>query len=374
MSVTIQEVRNKKDLRQFIRVPFSLYKGNKYWVPPLWSDEWNTLDAAKNPSFEYCRAKYYLARRNGQIVGRVAGIINDRYIEKWGQRNCRFGWLDFIDDREVSGALLDAVTQWGLENGMTSLQGPMGFTDLDKEGMLIEGFDQLATLATLYNHPYYPQHLESMGFEKDADAVEFIVTTPKEIPEKVLRIQNLVLERSKLRLVKGGKKKLIRYARGIFHLINEAYTDLYGVVELTEKQIDVYIKQYFGFINPDYVKIVVDGNDKVVAFGIAIPCLTHALQKSRGRILPFGFIHLLLALKFPKEIELLLIAVKPEYQSRGLTSILMTELTRKCIENSIRRAETNPELEENTQVQAIWKHFDSRLHKRRRFYIKSIAP
>ncbi|MEE9307580.1 MAG: GNAT family N-acetyltransferase [Spirochaetia bacterium] len=373
MSLTIHEVQTRKDLGRFIKFPFKVYKKNKYWVPPLLMDEWNTLEAKKNPAFKHCRVKYFLADKDGELVGRIAGIINDRYVEKWGNKHCRFGWFDFIDDKSVSKALLEAVEEWARDNGMTAVHGPLGFTDMDGEGMLIEGFEELSTMATLYNHPYYPEHMRELGYGKDVDWVEFEVHVPEKILEKALRLQNLVLKRSKLRIVEAKKKALIPYGKKMFELINEAYSDLYGFVALTDEQIDVYIKQYFGFIHPDYVKFITDENDALIAFGIAMPSLSRALQRSKGRLFPFGFIHLLLALKFPKYIDFLLIAVRPDYQARGITAILMTEMTRNCLKNKIISAETNVELETNTQVQAIWKHYDARQHKRRRCYIKNIS-
>jgi GNAT superfamily N-acetyltransferase len=373
MSVTIHEVRTRKDLGRFIKFPFKLYKNNKYWIPPLLMDEWHTLEAEKNPAFQHCRVKYFLAKMDGELVGRVAGIINDKYVEKWGNKYCRFGWFDFIDDKTVSKALVEAVEQWAVDNGMTAVHGPLGFTDMDREGMLIEGFEELGTMATLYNHPYYPEHMRELGYEKDVDWVEFEVHSPKEIPERALRLQKLVLQRSKLRIADAKKKALLPYGKKMFELINETYSDLYGFVALSEAQIDVYIKQYFGFIHPDYVRFITDENDALIAFGIAMPSLSRALQRSKGRLFPFGFIHLLWALKFPKYIDFLLVAVRQDYQARGITAILMTEMTRNAIKNGIISAETNVELETNTQVQAIWKLYDARQHKRRRCFIKNIS-
>ena len=372
MGVTIREMHGKRGLRRFITFPMQIYRDNEYWIPPLLMDEWNTLDPAKNPAYDHCRVKFFMAERDGKWVGRVAAIIHDRYVEKWGNRYCRFGWLDFIDDREVSRALMDAVMAYANENGLTAVHGPLGFTDLDREGMLIEGFEELGTMATNYNHPYYPEHLEAMGFRKDIDWVEYEIKVPDSIPEKALRVQDLVLKRSKLTMFEGNKKGLLRYARSLFELVNETYSDLYGVVELTDRQIDSYIKQYFGFVNLDYIKIVLDENDNMVAFGVAIPSLSHALQRTKGRLFPFGFIQMLRALKKPEKIDMLLVAVRPDYQARGLTAILMTELTGNCMRNGIKSAESNPELEDNAQVQAIWKHYDARIHKRRRCFIKDV--
>jgi GNAT superfamily N-acetyltransferase len=373
MSVSIREVTGGKELRRFIRLPFRLYQGNRCWIPPLLLDEWNTLNPKKNPAYRHCRVRLLVAERDGRPVGRVAAIINQQYIQKWGNKYCRFGWLDFVDDPEVSAALLGAVEAWARENGLEAVHGPMGFTDLDREGMLIEGFDELGTYSTYYNHPYYPRHLEALGYGKDVDWIEYYITAPSEIPEKVLRIQELVLRRSGLKLVEPKLKTIVTYAQKIFELINEAYAQLYGVVELTPEQVDMYVKQFFNFLNPDYAKVVIDADDRVVAFGLAIPSLSRALQRSRGRLLPFGFLHLLWALKHPRTIDMLLVAVKPEYQARGLTAILMTEITRNSLLHGVRGAESNPELESNTQVQAIWKHYDARQHKRRRCYLKRLV-
>jgi ribosomal protein S18 acetylase RimI-like enzyme len=249
----------------------------------------------------------------------------------------------------------------------------MGFTDLDREGMLIEGFEELGTYSTYYNHPYYPRHLEALGYTKDADWIEFYIKAPKEIPEKVVRIQELVLRRSGLKLVEPKLKTLVTYAQRIFSMINEAYTDLYGVVELTPKQIDMYVKQFFSFLHPDFTKVVIDSKDQVVAFGLAIPSISRALQRCQGRLLPFGILHLLWAMKHPRLIDMMLVAVKPEFQARGLPAILMSEITRNSLRLGVLGAETNPELESNTQVQAIWKHYDSRQHKRRRCFIKRLV-
>jgi hypothetical protein len=372
MSTTIREVVTRRDLRRFINFPFSLYRNNEYWIPPLLMDEWNTLDPKKNPAFEHCRVKYLLAENDGKPVGRIAGIISDRYIEKWGNKYCRFGWFDFVDDLEVSRTLLEAVESWAWENGLTAVHGPLGFTDMDKEGMLVEGFEELGTMATLYNHSYYPRHIEKLGYQKDIDWIEFEIRIPEETPEKLLRLEKIVLERNKLRIVENRKKTLRLYAKKMFDLINETYADLYGYVTLTDKQIDMYIEQYFGFINPDYVCFVVDEADSLVAFGIGMPSLSRALQRSKGRLFPIGFIRLLFALRFHKNLDLLLIAVRPEYQARGLTAVMINTLNRSSWKNGVRSAETNVELETNTQVQAMWKHYDARQHKRRRCYIKAL--
>ena len=372
MAIEIREVASKRDLKTFVTYPFRLYKDNKYWIPPLLMDEYNALDRTKNPAYAHCDAKLMIAYRDGKPVGRVAAIINHKYVEKWGNKYCRFGWIDFEDDREVSAALIGAVEAWAREQGMTGINGPMGFTDLDREGMLIEGFDELGTMDTYYNHPYYPEHLEALGYAKDVDWVEFEVKVPTEVPEKVLRVQEIVLKRSKVRLLKGPKKVYRDYAKGLFEVVNVAYKDLYGVVELSPEQMEAYTEQYFGFLNPDFVKILIDENDRVVGFGITIPSLSRALQKSRGRIFPFGWIHLLYALRRPKQIDFLLVAVLPEYQPKGLVATLMNEITVNAIKYGIVSAETNPELETNHEVQAMWKVYDYRQHKRRRAFLKKL--
>jgi len=372
--VEIREVKTDKELRSFINFQYKLYRNNPYFVPPLYFDEYKTLHWKKNPAFSYCKARFWTAWQDGKMVGRIAGIYNPKYIEKWKNRHLRFGWVDFIDDPEVSRRLFETVETWAKELGMDAVVGPMGFTDMDKEGLLVEGFEELGTLPMIYNYPYYPEHIENLGYKKDTDWLEFEIVVPREIPEKILRINDLVLKRSGLRLLDAKKSSDIKpYARGVFYLINRAYSHLYGFVELTDEQIDIYINQYFSFINPDYTKIVLDKDDKVVAFGISMPSLSRALQKSQGRLFPFGFYHILRALKKPKSIDLYLVAVAPEYQGRGINSILMTEITRSCIKDGILTAETSGELEDNKAIQDFWKHYEKRQHKRRRSFIKSLS-
>ncbi|MDP4094804.1 MAG: hypothetical protein Q8920_15775 [Bacillota bacterium] len=371
--VQIKEVKTKQDLKRFIKFPYSIYSDNPNWIPPLQFDELNTLRWDKNPAFDYCEAKYWLAYKDGKIAGRIAGIISHKYIEKWGAKNARFGWVDFIDDEEVSKALFETVENWAREKGMEGLHGPLGFCDLDKEGMLIEGFDKKSMFITIYNYPYYPAHLEKMGYAKDVDWVEFELKTPEQIPEKVERINNVVLKRLKLRIYDAKKaKELLPYADGIFDLLNDAYKNLYGVVPLSDKQIKMYTKQYLGFLNPEYVKIILDEENKVAAFGICAPSLAEAAKKANGKLFPFGFIYLLRALKRSTRLDFYLVAVRPELQAKGITALLMTEITKAAIKNGVRTAETGPELEENDKVQALWKHYDTRQHKRRRSYIKKL--
>jgi GNAT superfamily N-acetyltransferase len=375
MAVILKEVNSNNELKKFIKFPFSLYKGNNFWVPPLIFDEIKTLSKKKNPAFDFCDAKYWLAYKNGEIVGRIAGIINHNYNTKWNQKSARFGWIDFIDDEEVSKDLIMQVINWAKEKGMEKIHGPLGFTDLDGEGMLIEGFNELSTFGSIYNHSYYQKHIEKLGFEKDADWIEYLVDFNPNVegPEKVSRIAKTVAERNHLHILRVKKaKEMLPYARDIFYLINEAYKNLYGFVELTDKQIDMYVKAYFGFIKPDYVPIILDADNKVVGFGITMPSLSVAVQKSKGRLLPFGFLYILKAMKNNPNVDLYLTAVKPEWQNKGVNAMLINEVNEVFVRNNIKKVETNRELEENSKIQAQWKYFEHRLHKRRRCYKKSI--
>src|SRR5512137_488497 len=298
MDLQIKEITTIKDLKAFINFPFSLYSNNQYWVPNLISDDLNTLRRDKNPAFETCEARYWLAYRDGNIIGRVAAILNHPHIEKWGQRYMRFGWLDFIDDPQVSAALLRAVEAWAKETSMTAVHGPLGFTDMDREGMLVEGFNELATMATYYNPPYYPAHMEKLGYTKDTDWVEYEISMPAEPDEKIARMAAIVAKRNKFHLLEIRKKKdILKHAHELFDLLQGEYKELYGFVPLTPKQVEGYINQYFGFVTPDFVPMVFNEKNEMIAFGVTLPSLSRALQKSRGRLFPFGFITLLRALK-----------------------------------------------------------------------------
>lgn len=374
MGIEIREVVTNRELKKFIRFPFQLYQGHPSWVPALEFDEMNTLRRDKNPAFEYCESRYWLALRDGRAVGRIAGIINRRYIEKWKNRYARFGWIDFVDDENVCRALVQTVEGWARQNGLTAVHGPLGFTDLDREGMLVEGFQELGTLATIYNHPYYPKHLEACGYRKDTDWVEFQAKNPKEVPEKIRRVAEIARKRLKLRVLELKRPKdILAYAKGVFDVLDAAYKELYGVVPLTDRQVNAYIKQYFGFVNPEYIKIVLDDRDQVAGFLIALPSLSRALQKCRGRLLPFGFIHLYLALKREKNLDMYIAAVRPDLQGKGVNAIFMTEMWKSAGRNGVISAESNPELETNQRVQSSWDYFETRQHKRRRCYLKSLS-
>jgi len=339
----------------------------------LKSDEIRTLRKDRNPAFDFCDAEYWLAYKNGQVAGRIAAITNDRYVEKWGHRHARFGWVDFIDDADVSKALFDAAERWAAERGMTAIHGPLGFTDLDSEGMLVEGFDECATISTIYNHAYYPQHVEKLGYSRDIDWVEFQLVIPGTIPDRIKRIRKVVEGKNHLRLLTFKKRhELLPYARGVFDLLNTAYDGLYGFVPLTDKQIDMYVKQYFGYVKPDYVCIVLDSDDSIAAFAISMPSLAKAMQKAKGRRFPFGWFHLLKGLGKHNAVELCLIGIRPDLQGKGVNVMLMDEGIEASIRNNVVCAETNPELETNTNVQGQWKVLDHRQHKRRRCYIKRL--
>ena len=375
MDVRIKEVSTQKELKAFVGFQYKLYRKHPYWVPPLFLDEVNTLRWDKNPAFEHSKARYWLAYRDGQIVGRIAAILNQPHIEKWGERYMRFGWVDFIDDPAVSAALFEKVETWAREQSLTAVHGPLGFTDMDPEGMLVEGFDELGTLVGIYNYPYYPVHLENLGYGKDTDWVEYELQVPAEPDERVAKLSKLLLKRYNLHMLDvKNKKEMLLYAGQLFDLLQEAYVNLYGFVPMTEAQVQVYIDQYFGFIKPDFVPIVLDENDRMVAFGITMPSLSHALQKSQGRLFPFGFIHLLWALRKNDRADLYLVAVRPEYQGRGVNAILIDKMTRVFNRLGVTQVESNPELEDNLLVQGQWKHFESRQHKRRRCYIKHLIP
>lgn len=374
MNVVIKKVSTKSDLRKFIVFPFSIYQDNPYWIPPLIMDEFKTLRKDKNPAFDFCEAEYWLAYKDNKPVGRIAGIIHHKYNEKFNVKYARFGWIDFIDDPEVSSALINTFESWAKGKGMNHVHGPLGFTDMDGEGMLVEGFNEVSTFGSIYNSEYYPQHIEKFGYEKDADWLEFRVTLNKAIPEKVSRIAEAVAAREKLHVLKVKKaKEMLPYAREIFYLINDAYKDLYGFVELTDKQIDMYVKAYFGFIKPGFVPVVLDEQNKVAGFGITMPSLSKAIKKANGRLFPFGFIHILNAMKDNPEVDLYLTAVKPELQNKGVNAVIINEINNVFIRNNIRYVETNRELEANTKVQAQWRHYDARQHKRRRCFKKDLS-
>jgi GNAT superfamily N-acetyltransferase len=373
MSIVVKEVTSKKELKAFINLPYRLYKDHPYYVPPLSFDEAGTLRKDKNPAFDYCEAKYFLAYKEGKVVGRVAAILNHAFIEKWKNKYMRFGWIDFEEDIEIPRALLAEVEKWAKEKQMDAIHGPMGFTDLDHEGMLVEGFDQLGTLAAIYNYAYYPKFMEELGFIKDADWVEYKIKIPQQMPADFEKMASIVKRRLNLSVVQAKKpKEILPYTKEIFELINSCYSHLYGVVPLTDKQIAYYTKQYFSFIKTEFVPLIVDKNGKLIAFGVTMPSLSVALQKAKGSLLPFGLFHLLNALKKGKNkfADLYLVAVDKAYQGKGVNALLMYECNKTYIDYGMEYAESNPELELNEKVQSFWERFDAVQHKRRRCFIK----
>lgn len=377
MAIEIREIKPvKRELLKFVHFPIdTLYKDNPYYVPSLVLDEVDTLTPSKNPAFDFCRSVYYMAFDDGKPVGRIAGIINDTVNGKTGSRDVRFGFVDFIDDKEVSRKLFEAVEQWGRKQGMTRIVGPLGFTDMDPEGLLIEGFDQVSTMATIYNHPYYAGHIESLGFEKEVDWVEFKIYVPDSVPEKHRRISDIISRKYELQTIKytSAKKIVNDYGQAIFNLVNEAYANLYGYSPLTPRQIDHYIKMYLPVLRLENVSLIIDKNRQLVGVGIAMPSMSKALIKSRGRILPLGWVQLLKALRGKNDVvDLLLVAVKPEYQSKGVNALLFTDLIPYFIKNGYVYAESNPELEVNQKVQSQWQYFNTVQNKRRRAYSKML--
>jgi len=376
MATTVRKVTTRKELKDFIRFNYLLYKDNKYSVPDLYDDMLNTFNPKKNAAFEFCEAEYFLAYQNDKIVGRVAAIINHRANEVWNKKDVRFGWIDFIDDPEVSEALLKAVEEWGKAKGMEHIQGPLGFTDFDAEGMLIEGFEELSTMATIYNYPYYPEHMEKLGYKKDADWVEYKIYVPEDIPEKHKRISELILKKYNLKIKKytSAKKIAQDYGEAIFELMNEAYEPLYGFAPLSKGQIKQYINMYLPIVDLKMITLITDAEDTLIGVGLSMPSLSVALQKAKGRLLPFGWFHLLKALfiKKPKILDLLLVAVKPEYQNKGVNALLFYDLIPIYKKLGFEYGESNPELEMNGKVQAQWEYFRTEQHKRRRAFTKKI--
>lgn len=370
MSVNIVSIApTAKELKKYVRFGIDLYKGNPYYVPPLIFDEVNELRPEKNPSSEFCESQSFMAYRDGKPVGRVTAIINRRYNEKTGEKVARFGYVDFIDDAEVVDALFETVKAWGRERGMTTLVGPLGFSDMDKEGMLIEGFEEMGTMATIYNHPYYPGHMERMGFEKEADWIEFRIKVPEGIPEKMHRIADIVSRKFGLHIVDIVSRKWVKetYGQAIFDLINEAYKDLYGYTQLTERQINYYIDMYLGILRLEDVCLIADSDDKLIGLGISMPSMSRALQKGRGRLFPFGWYHLLRAVRGHSDVvDLLLVAISPEYQGKGVNALLFDKLIPAYNKNGYKFAESNVELEGNENVQKQWEYFERRQHRRRR--------
>lgn len=374
--ITIKEVKTRRELRKFVDFPNHLYRGNPNYVPAFYGDDLADWNKKKNPAFAYCDAKCFLAYRDGKLVGRIGAILSHKANETWGTSRMRFSQVDFIDDLDVSRALFEAAESWAREMGCTQIHGPLGFCDMDREGMLVDGYDRLGMFITYYNHPYYVKHLEALGYRKDTDWVEYRLQTP----EPDTPIANLITRMSD-RLIRQGKyhyadlrhrADYAPYVEKVFRLVNEAYAPLYGVVELNEEQIKKYAKKFVPLVNPDYACFILDAEDNLVAFGVSAPSLSRAMQTCRGRLLPFGFLSVLHDLKKNDTLDLFLVAVKPELQGGSLIAMIFSHFLKSAHKNGIRFAETGPQLETNQKIQAQWKFFDKEQHKRRRCFIKDL--
>ena len=374
MNVSIREVTTKRDLRAFVHFPNELYKDNPYYVTQIESMDCDTLNPAKNYAFEVCEGKYWLAyNEKNEIVGRVAGIINHRYNEKVGEKICRFGWIDFIDNQDVVKALMSSVEQYAKENGMTVVSGPTGFLEFDPAGILVEGFDQLPTAYGKYNDPYYEQRLLELGYAKEVDFVEYLILVPDIIPERYARAADLVARKYELRQAPLKKRSDVGpYLDGVFKCLNAAYSQLHDFSELSPGQCEDLKKQFLGNVNVDFVSIILDKSDKVVAFGVALPSLSKAMQKANGSLFPFGFIHLLRALKHNDTIDLLLIAIDEEYQNKGVNAMIFDQFAKGIKKNGIKYIESTRELEDNTTVQNLWHYFEHKITKRARVFMKKL--
>ena len=376
MSVTIKTVSSVKDFKTFARFANRLYKGNKYYVPSMPMDDLSTFSKEKNAAFEFSDAEFYLAYKDGEVVGRVAAIINHKANEAWKVKQVRFGWIDFIDDMEVSAALLDAVIEFGRKAGMTQIVGPLGFTDFDPEGMLVDGYDRLGTMALIYNHPYYPEHMKKHGYYKETGWLEYRITIPETVSERHKQIAESVMGRYGLTIKKKTRRQIKkeRYGQKLFKLINETYCVLYGYSLLSEKQIDQYVGLYLSLIDTEMLTFVENAEGELIAAGISIPSLSEALQKCNGEIFPFGWWHLLKAmfLKKPDTLDLLLIGVRPDYQNKGINSIMILDLVARYNRLGFRYAETNAMLETNAKIHAMFEPFEKEVHKRRWVFGKDI--
>lgn len=373
--VEVREANSTKEKKAFVKFPLELYKDCPQFVPFLLSDELDNFNPKKNPAFDFCEAKMFLAYRDGRVVGRIGAIISHAANQKWGTSRIRFTRVDFIDDYEVSQALFDAVIAWGREKGLQEIHGPMGFSDLDQEGMLIEGFDQDNNFITIYNYAYYKEHMARLGFDKDVDWVEYKIKIPEQVDPRIERLSQLVMKRSKMKMASFKSKREIRpYLKGAMRVINEAFENLYGTVPITDKLIQKYFSQFMMLINPHYVRMIIDENDEPVGVGFMLPSMNDCVRKSKGRLFPFGWICILRApYKKTDVIDLYLVGVKPKYQKQGHIALMLNDLTKEAIENHGKYAETGPELETNEKIQALWKSYEATQHKRRRCWIKKIG-
>lgn len=376
MSIQIKVVESKKELKTFVLFANKLYKDNEYYIPAIVFDELSTFNKKKNGAFDFCEAELYLAYKEGKVVGRVAAIINHKANERWGVKQVRFGWIDFIDDIEVSTALIDAVSAFGKRHGMDQIVGPLGFTDFDPEGMLVEGFDRISTMALIYNHPYYPEHMKRLGFGKETGWLEYRITIPEVTPERYIALANVVKERYNLKVLKLSRRQIIKqgYGQKFFELINQTYCNLYGFSLLSPKQIESYVDLYLSLIDTRMITFIENDKGELVGAAAAIPSLSVALQKCRGELLPFGWWHLLksMFIKRSETLELLLIGVRPDYQNCGVNSLIILDLAERFREMGFKYAETNAMLESNDKIHAMWRPFEKEQHKARWIFGKEI--
>lgn len=376
MSVTIRTVQSRKDLKAFVKFPLELYKDCPYYVPGLYMDEMTALDPSRNPMSKYASSRLFLAYMDGKVVGRIAAIVNEIANRNWKHAEVRFGWADFIDDKEVSKALLDAVIAYGKELGMTSVSGPLGFTDFDSEGCVVEGFDDISSYALRFNYPYYKDHFEALGMTKANDWLEYRIYVPDAVPEKISRAAALISERYNLHVKKVTKKDVTKggYGEKLFNLVNKTYCQLFDYTVLPQDVIGSYVDAYLGLMDMDYVTVVEDAQGNMIAMAVTMPSIARAVQKARGYLFPFGWWHLIksMYLKHEEALELLLIAVDPEYHNRGVHALLFNEIIPNIIKGGFKYGESNAEMETNTSVQNIWNGYKKELKRRRRVFTKEI--
>ncbi|HMC01021.1 MAG TPA: hypothetical protein VKN14_08310 [Flavobacteriaceae bacterium] len=371
--ITIKEVKTKKDLKAYVKFPFKLYKDSKYWVPPIINQEIESLNKDVNPVFKSAEATFLLAYRNNEIVGRVAAIINWNEVNDQNLKKMRFGWFDVVDDINVTKALIEKVNEIGKANQLEYLEGPVGFSNLDKVGVLTEGFDSIGTMITWYNHPYYVTHLEQLGFKPEKEFIEAVFSFNDVKPETFKKANELIKRRYQVKALNfNNTKDLMPYVDSMFELFNETYKNLSSFVAITDIQKEYFKKKYINFINPEYIKFVLDKDDKMIAFAIVMPSFSKALQEINGKLFPFGFLKLLKARKESKDVIFYLIGIDKEYQNKGITAVIFNEYYKVFSEKGIENCIRTPELKENFAIHQIWKHFNSRIHKRRKTFRKNI--
>ncbi|WP_066441002.1 GNAT family N-acetyltransferase [Chryseobacterium sp. CCH4-E10] len=371
--ISVIEVKTTDQLKQFVRFPMDLYKNNPYYVPSFINDEINIWNPAENPAMQYSEAKQFLAFKDNQIVGRIAVMINHKEEKELGIRKVRFGWIDFIDDREVSKALIDTVITYAKEKSIKKIEGPMGFTNLDKAGMLTLGFDKLATMIGIYNHRYYPEHLENLGLQKEKEWVEFEIMFPETLPEKIYKFNELISQKYKLKVLKfKSKEEILQYVDAMFDLLDETYKHLSTYTPISDEQRKTYKEKYFKLIDKDFIICIADADNNLVSFAITMPSYSKALQKSKGKLFPFGWWHFLQAGRRNDRANFYLIGIHPDYQRRGVTSIIFKEIWDIFNKKGVKYLETNPELEENKSIQLLWQDYNPVNHKRRRTYSLNI--